>query len=187
MLVLKQLMRITGIKSLVERDMQKLIVGLFENSQMAGEAVAELKENNQTDSVSLIAKDEEGDVSTHQIKEDVSEGTTAGAATGGIIGALTGLILGLSSVAVPGLGLLVVGGPLAATWAVTGAAAGALTGGLVGALVDAGIPEENAKMFEEHVREGEVLVAVEVDDEDEADVNRILAGHGVRALTSFEV
>ncbi len=85
------------------------------------------------------------------------EGTGAGSAIGGTLGAIVGAIAAIgTSVAIPGLGL-VVAGPLAAGLA--GAGAGGLAGGLIGALVGAGIPEERAKVYESGIREGNIVLA----------------------------
>ena len=62
-----------------------------------------------------------------------------------------------TSVALPGLGL-VIAGPVAA--ALAGAGAGAATGGLVGALIGWGIPEERVKVYEEGIKEGGILMGV---------------------------
>ena len=58
-----------------------------------------------------------------------------------------------STIAVPGLGL-VVAGPIAA--ALAGAGAGAAAGGLIGAMVGAGIPEDRGA--KEYKRESERVV-----------------------------
>lgn len=158
--------------------MAHLVAGLFTNSDRAGKAVAELNNAGFTEDISVIAKDEDtGKVSDHQVKQEVSDGAAGGAVTGGILGALAGLIAGLSSVVVPGLGALVIAGPLTALWGVTGGALGALGGGLVGALVDAGIPEERAKLFEDRIKAGDVLVTVTAPHERETEAQKILAKH----------
>ena len=166
--------------------MDHLVSGLFTNSKKAGEAVAELKQEGFTDDISIIAKDsEDAEQSSHQVKQDVKDGALGGAVTGGVLGAITGIIAGAASVLIPGLGTLVVAGPLAATWGVTGGALGALTGGLVGAMVDAGIPEEKAKMYEDRIKAGDVLVTVSTDHEDEAAIQRILDKHSVQATDTL--
>lgn len=153
--------------------MAELVTGLFKDSDDAGEAVSELKNHGFTDDISVIAKDE-NDIKSHQIQQDVTDGTVGGATAGGILGAITGVIAGVATAVVPGLGTLIVAGPIAALWGVTGGAIGALTGGLVGALVDAGIPEERAKLYEERVKSGEVLVAVTADASDVSKVHDVL-------------
>jgi hypothetical protein len=77
-----------------------------------------------------------------------------------------GLLGGLSVLAIPGLGPVVGAGWLISPLVGTGA--GAATGGLVGTLVDAGVPEQDARAYEEGVRRGGSLVAVRA-RENEAD------------------
>jgi len=60
-------------------------------------------------------------------------------------------------IALPGVGL-VTAGPLAA--ALAGAGAGALTGGLVGALVGLGIPEDRARLYDEGLQHGGIVMAL---------------------------
>ncbi|MCE9533563.1 MAG: hypothetical protein K8T89_20930 [Planctomycetes bacterium] len=91
-----------------------------------------------------------------------SDKSIEGVATGGTIGTVVGATLGAllaigTSVVVPGLGL-VVAGPILAGLA--GGGAGAVTGGLVGGLVGLGIPESNAKAYEEALNSGGVVFGV---------------------------
>ena len=58
----------------------------------------------------------------------------------------------------------VAAGPIAAAF--TGAAVGAGAGGLVGGLVGLGIPEEDAKQYEEYVQNGKILLLVDSTDRD---------------------
>ena len=53
--------------------------------------------------------------------------------------------------------------------ALSGAAVGATTGGIVGALIGMGIPEFEAKRYEEKLRTGNYLIAVHVRNDDEED------------------
>lgn len=149
--------------------MKTLIAGLFTDSKKAGESISELNNQGYTDNISVVAKKSDGDTTSHQIKEDVSQGSAAGAIVGGPVGAIIGLVAGAVTATIPGA-VLLIGGPLAITWGVTGAALGALGGGLVGALVDAGFPEEKAKLFEKHILRGEVLVAVTTDTDHQSKV-----------------
>ena len=94
------------------------------------------------------------------------EGTGVGSAIGGTLGAVVGAIAAIgTSVALPGLGLIVAG-PLAAGLA--GAGAGGLTGGLIGALVGSGIPEDRAKVYESGVKEGNIVMGVRPRNEEDA-------------------
>ena len=86
------------------------------------------------------------------------EGMGVGGAIGTAIGASLAALAAIgTSIAIPGLGL-VIAGPLAA--ALAGAGAGAVTGGIIGALVGWGIPEDNAQAYQQALREGGVVVGV---------------------------
>lgn len=103
---------------------------------------------------------------------DTGLGTKAmeGAGTGGAIGGTVGAILAAltavgTSIAIPGLGL-VVAGPIAA--ALAGAGAGGLTGGLIGAMIGAGIPEDRAKLYDEDIRNGGIVMGVNPRNDEDA-------------------
>lgn len=94
------------------------------------------------------------------------EGAGTGTAIGGAIGATAGIIAALgTSIAIPGLGLIIAG-PLVAGLA--GAGAGGVTGGLIGALVGAGIPEDRAKKYEQGIKEGHIVMGVRPKNETDA-------------------
>lgn len=94
------------------------------------------------------------------------EGAGVGSAIGGTAGAVIGAIAAIgTSVALPGLGLIIAG-PIAA--ALAGAGAGGLTGGLVGALVGSGIPEEHAAEYESDVKNGNIVMGVRPRSEEDA-------------------
>ena len=87
-----------------------------------------------------------------------AEGAGIGGAIGGSLGAIAAAIAAVgTTIAFPGLGL-VIAGPLAA--AIAGAGAGAATGGIVGALIGWGIPEERVTVYDQGIREGGILMAV---------------------------
>ncbi len=77
---------------------------------------------------------------------DASQYAKAGAGTGAWFGGLFGLMVGAAAVLVPGVGPVVVAGPLAAALmaGLEGAIAGTALGGLAGALVGWGVPRERA-------------------------------------------
>ncbi|HEX8473257.1 MAG TPA: YsnF/AvaK domain-containing protein [Pyrinomonadaceae bacterium] len=95
------------------------------------------------------------------------EGAGKGSAIGGTAGAILGAIAAIgTTVALPGLGLLVAG-PLAG--ALVGAGAGGATGGLIGALVGSGIPEDRAKEYEEGVKSGGIVLGFNSRNDDDAE------------------
>lgn len=95
---------------------------------------------------------------TTELGNKAAKGAGVGGGIGATVGGVVAAIAAVgTSVALPGLGL-VIAGPLAA--GIAGAGAGALTGGLVGALVGWGIPEERVKRYESAVRSGDILMGV---------------------------
>lgn len=74
--------------------------------------------------------------------------------TGGVLG----LLAGIGALAIPGVGPLIAAGPIMA--ALSGAAVGAAAGGLAGGLIGLGIPEIEAKVYEEKLLKGNYLISV---------------------------
>ena len=69
--------------------------------------------------------------------------------------------------------------------ALSGAAAGATAGGVVGALVGLGIPEYEAKAYEDRIKKGGYLVAVHVEDSERGDAVRdIMKNNGLEDISS---
>jgi len=86
------------------------------------------------------------------------EGAANGARTGGLLGGALGWLVGIGALAIPGVGPLIVAGPIVAT--LSGAAVGAAVGGITGALIGMGIPEYEAKRYEGKVKVGHILLSV---------------------------
>jgi uncharacterized membrane protein len=101
---------------------------------------------------------------------------TTGAATGAWFGGLLGLCVGAAFLVLPGIGPILVAGPLAAALlgGIEGALAGTALGSLTGALVGWGIPHEKALKYETHVKGGKFLVAVRGEPEVIARVQALL-------------
>jgi hypothetical protein len=104
-----------------------------------------------------------------ELGNKAAEGAGVGGAIGGTLGAIAAAITAVgTTIALPGLGL-VIAGPLAA--AIAGAGAGAATGGVLGALIGWNMPEERVKRYEEGIRKGGILMGVRPrNDEDAAHV-----------------
>ena len=120
------------------------------------------------DDISVLFPDKE---STHQFAHEAHtkapEGAAMGATTGGVLGGGLGLLAGIGALAIPGVGPLIAAGPLLA--ALSGAAAGATVGGIAGALIGMGIPELEAKRYENRIAEGNILISVHATTGDEVD------------------
>lgn len=106
---------------------------------------------------------------------------TTGAVAGGVLGGVAGWLLAAGALVLPGVGPLLAAGALGA--ALAGAAVGAGLGAVAGALGTLGIPEEEARWYEEEVRGGGTLVTVGAGRRfDEA--RRILRDHGAYDVDS---
>ncbi|QCO54695.1 hypothetical protein EOK75_02115 [Pseudorhodobacter turbinis] len=95
---------------------------------------------------------------THRTVDDDTSATATGAGVGAAVGGGAGLLAGLGIMAIPGIGPLVAAGWLAAT--AVGAAGGAAAGGAVGALVDVGIDDDDAPVYSEAFRRGQVALSI---------------------------
>lgn len=101
------------------------------------------------------------------------EGAVAGTSAGAILGGTLGWLAGIGTLAIPGLGPFIAAGPILA--ALSGAAVGGAVGGLSGALIGMGIPEFEAQQYEGKLRQGNILMAIHVADDNRAgDIRQIL-------------
>jgi len=101
-----------------------------------------------------------------ELGNKAAEGAGVGGAIGGTVGAIAAAVAAVgTSIAIPGIGL-VLAGPIAA--ALAGAGAGAATGGIVGALVGWNMPEERVKEYDEGIRNGGILMGVRPRSDDDA-------------------
>ena len=112
-----------------------------------------------TNDISVLFPDKD---TTHEFSHEKNtkapEGAVTGAASGGVLGGTLGLLAGIGALAIPGVGPFIAAGPLLA--ALSGAAAGATVGGVAGALIGLGIPEIEAKRYENRIAEGNILISV---------------------------
>jgi len=121
--------------------------------------------SNQDISVLMPDGESTKDFSVHN-QTKAPEGAATGVGTGAALGAGLGWLAGIGSLAIPGLGPLIAAGPIMAT--LGGAAVGGTVGGITGALIGMGIPEYEAKRYEERVKGGYALISVHTDDSTEA-------------------
>ncbi|MGA7935745.1 MAG: general stress protein [Kovacikia sp.] len=112
----------------------------------------------------------------------VDEGAKIGFASGGAVGGLTGLLVGLGTLAIPGVGPIMLAGASATAISTTlaGGAIGAAAGGLVGGLVGLGIPEERAHVYHNHVVRGGDLIIVDGTEVEILRAEAILRRRGIR-------
>jgi uncharacterized protein YjbJ (UPF0337 family) len=150
----------------------RMMTGMFRDRESAEAAYRGLSDRGYgRDDVNLLMSDDTR--KKYFADQDTELGTKAwedagkGAAIGGGVGATLAALAAIgTTLALPGLGLLIAG-PIAA--ALAGGGAGALTGGLIGALVGHGIPEERAREYDKGIREGGIVMGVNPRTDDDAD------------------
>jgi uncharacterized membrane protein len=155
--------------------MANTIIGIFDDTAAAQRAVETLRASPlKLDDVSIIARATDSSTATENT-EDVSAGQ------GATVGAVWGGLVGLAALLIPGVGPFIAFGALGA--ALTGALTGAVVGGISAALIDfSGIPEDEARSYEQQVHDGKTLVAVKAHDEDAHEVRRMLAAAGADSI-----
>jgi hypothetical protein len=171
----------------------KRAVGIFVSHQAAEHALNGLRDHGfAMNQVSIVAKDpgtldqsnQTRETRVHELSETthVNEGALTGAAAGSAIGGLTGLLVGLGTLAIPGIGPIMLAGAAATAIAssIAGGAIGTATGGLVGGLVGLGIPEDRARGYHDHVVSGNYLLIVDGNDDDILQAETILKQRGIR-------
>ena len=171
----------------------KRAAGLFYSRDEAEKAVRELKAAGfDMDRISVVAKDADK-VAGHDTTEDIGnkadEGAAKGAVTGGVLGGITGLLVGLGTLAIPGVGPILLAGEVATALATTaaGAGIGAAAGGLVGALIGLGIPEEKAKIYSDRVGTGSFLVMVTGNGYEVDRAANIMRDNGVEEFDIYDM
>lgn len=170
-------------------------IGVFETRSAAEEALHELKRSGfDMDNVSVIARDSQGAVADVDVREKAvgnkaDEGAATGAAAGGALGTIGGLLVGLGTLAIPGIGPILLAGAGATALATTlaGTAIGAAAGGLVGGLIGLGIPEERARVYNARISRGDYLVMVTGTEASVSMAERILHGRGIQEWNIYDI
>ena len=154
----------------MDNSTRPIVSGTFRDRDALDRAVTDFRAKGYTDDDFHVVMNEDtrnryyadGDAAIDEGSKAL-EGAGAGAATGGTLGGIIGAIAGIGgAVIVPGIGA--VAGPLAG--ALVGSGAGGAAGSLLGALVGAGIPEDHAKVYEDDVKDGGMMLGVHPRDED---------------------
>lgn len=150
-----------------------LVTGLFPDRESAEAAYGTAEARGYTkDDLNLVMSDDtrarhfSDEQASTELGNKAAEGAGVGGAIGGTVGAVAAAIAAVgTTLALPGLGL-VIAGPLAA--AVAGAGVGATGGGLIGALIGWNMPEERVKHYEQGVQNGGILMGLRTRNEEDA-------------------
>lgn len=158
----KKLLRPTG--------MSKTVIGLMDDLGAAQAVVRDLiAAGVAREDIGFMANQGHAVPESAQVNESGggASGAIAGAGTGAALGGIAGLALALAPLVIPGIGPLLVAGPLAAMLA--GAGLGAAAGGVIGSLTGVGVPETQAHYYAEGLRRGGILVTVAAESEAQVD------------------
>jgi uncharacterized membrane protein len=150
------------------------VIAVFDSIDEAQRAVEKLvAEGIPVESISIVGQGLQSEVKIHGF---VTTGDMAkqGAGMGAVFGGLMGFLLGTAFFFIPGVGPLVVLGPLVDT--LLGAAEGALAGGLFGALLGTIVEKEHIPKYEQYVRAGKYLLVAQGDPELAEHAHEVLAG-----------
>ena len=170
-------------------------MGVFLTRTEAEHALDALSDSGfSMDKVSVIARDadKQADIAGVDVQEHVGnkadEGASTGAVTGGVVGGGTGLLVGLGTLAIPGIGPILLAGAAATALATTlaGTAIGAAAGSLAGALIGLGIPEDRANFYSDRLTNGGYLVLIDGTDAEIATAEVILRSKGIQEFGIYD-
>src|ERR1700742_1136511 len=154
------------------------VIAVYDNHSAAEDAVKELQKSGfDMKKLSVVGKDYHTDeqvVGYYNAGERMKHWGKLGAFWGG----LWGLLFGAAFFWVPGIGPVLVGGPLVA-WIVAALEGAAVVGGLsaIGAgLYSLGIPKDSIVMYEAAVKAGNYVVVAHGTADDTAKAKNILSG-----------
>jgi hypothetical protein len=150
------------------------LTGLFPDRDSAERAYQGVVDRGyKQDDINLVMSDDtrqrhfgNDDSRATELGNKAAEGAGIGAGIGGTVGAIAAAVAAVgTSIALPGLGL-VIAGPIAA--ALAGAGAGGAAGTLVGALIGWSIPEERVKEYDAGIRQGGILMGMRPRNDEDA-------------------
>jgi uncharacterized membrane protein len=152
-------------------------VAVFQDPEPARDAIKALKDAGFSGNEISVLMPDRGEARdlAREMGTKAPEGAATGAVAGGVLGGLAGWLTGIGVLAIPGVGPFIAAGAFAT--ALTGAALGAGAGAIAGALIGMGIPEDEARYYEQEVRGGRALIVVQAGSR-AAEAERILREYG---------
>jgi len=134
--------------------------GVYRSDVQAGLAVVRLMESGfSSDDISVLLQDHR---SARALAQEGSTKTSKGTATPTTADRTFAFLGEINALAIPGIGPFIAVGPIME--ALAGVGAGGSAGDLTGALTGLGIPEFEAKRYEERIQAGAVLLSVRCDN-----------------------
>ena len=145
---------------------ERIASAVFDSRQEAERALTELRSAGISEnSISIIGRHGEQSDTSGGIDDDDAGEKAGDTAKGAIGGAIAGGLLGVAALAIPGVGPLAAAGAIA-SGAIPGAAAigagvGAVAGGLTGMLTGHGVSDEDARYYEDRIKQGGYFLSVD--------------------------
>jgi len=157
------------------------VIAAFDDDEHATTAERALEQAGfHRDDISVIAKPPGSAARIGADETKAAQGLVTGGAAGALIGGLAAV-----SLTIPGIGLLLAAGPVAA--ALGGSVLGGSLGSLIGSFVGLGMTTEAAQEYEEMVRGGAEIVTVRATTTALAQAaTRILEAHGAHHVVTLE-
>jgi sporulation protein YlmC with PRC-barrel domain len=148
------------------------VYGVYSDRKDVEKTIGALKDHNFTSSDISVVFPNPDMTKEFAVEKNTKapEGALAGGTTGLVVGGTLGWLAGIGTLAIPGIGPLLAAGPIVA--AVAGAGVGSAIGGIAGALIGLGLPELEAKRYEEAIKQGRILVSVHCQDMRQAEAAR---------------
>jgi hypothetical protein len=181
---------------IMDMNHERRAVGVFANRLETESALLEIKSSGfPMDNVSVVGRhgDTEDDVAGVEVHKSIDnkadEGAVTGAVAGGTIGGITGLLVGLGSLAIPGVGPVLLAGAAATALATTlaGTAIGAGGASLLGALIGLGIPDNDAQIYSDSLEQGYYLVVIDGTETQVQHAGEILNRKGVSKWQVYDI
>lgn len=161
--------------------MSTLVTGVFRNREKAERATDALNDAGfSANDISLLMSDTtRGREFAVRESTKAPEGVTAGATIGGVLGSVAAGLAAVGTLAIPGLSLVAAGPVLAA---LSGLGAGAAAGGAVGGLIGLGIPEHEARFYNDELGKGGILLGVYTHNDDARRARDVLQATGAEKV-----
>ncbi|MEO6173260.1 MAG: hypothetical protein ABIP02_09095 [Arenimonas sp.] len=163
-----------SIAPVIRTDRVDMITALFNDRESAERAYNTVAQRGYDKSdVNLVMSDatrekhfQENPITYNELGNKAADGAGIGGAIGGTIGAVAAALAVVgTTLAIPGLGIIIAGPAVAA---LAGLGVGGLTGGVVGTLIGMGIPEERVKHYQSGIDEGGILIGVNPKSDEDA-------------------
>ena len=165
------------------RDQRDAVVGVFRDRTEASNAIEALKGAAfAIDDISILMPDT-AHVRAGDDTSNTDFGSAGPAVAGGVLGGAAGWLVGVGSFVIPGIGPFIGAGALLASLA--GAAIGASVGALASGLMQMGMPEEEARWYEQEVHSGRTLVTVQAGQRS-GEARELLRRHGAYDVAQRE-